>query len=152
MKITVELDDATMAELVAVTGESKKGPAVAQAVEEFLKRKKARECGRLLMEGAFDYPVGDARGKGAAGPLSIQPLTGTNMALVDSSVWIEAARRQGDLATKVALRALLDECEAALCSPVKLEVLGGARRSGMQPRRWRGAGARRGICCLGMII
>lgn len=50
------------------------------------------------------------------------------MVLVDSSVWIEAARRQGDLATKVALRALLDEYEAALCSPVKLEVLGGARR------------------------
>jgi hypothetical protein len=57
MKITVELDDATMAELVAVTGERKKGPAVVQAVEEFLKRKKAREFGRLLMEGAFDYPV-----------------------------------------------------------------------------------------------
>ena len=50
------------------------------------------------------------------------------MVLVDSSVWIEAARRQGDLATKVALRALLDEYEAAWCSPVKLEVLGGARR------------------------
>lgn len=57
MKITVELDDATMAELVAVTGERKKGPAVVQAVEEFLKRKKAREFGRLLMDGAFDYPV-----------------------------------------------------------------------------------------------
>jgi hypothetical protein len=57
MKITVELDDATMAELVAVTGERKKGPAVVQAVEEFLKRKKAREFGRLLMEGAFNYPV-----------------------------------------------------------------------------------------------
>jgi hypothetical protein len=26
-------------------------------VEEFLKRKKAREFGRLLMEGAFDYPA-----------------------------------------------------------------------------------------------
>lgn len=50
------------------------------------------------------------------------------MVLVDSSVWIEAARRQGDLATKVALRALLDEYEAAWCSPVKLEVMGGARR------------------------
>lgn len=50
------------------------------------------------------------------------------MVLVDSSIWIEAARRQGDLATKVALRALLDEYEAAWCSPVKLEVLGGARR------------------------
>ena len=60
MKITVELDDATMGELLAATGERKKGPAVAQAVEEFLKRKKAREFGRLLMEGAFDYPAPDA--------------------------------------------------------------------------------------------
>lgn len=41
---------------MAVTNERKKGPAVAQAVEEFLKRRKAREFGRLLMEGAFDYP------------------------------------------------------------------------------------------------
>jgi hypothetical protein len=57
MKITVELDDATLSELMAVTNERKKGPAVAQAVEEFLKRKKAREFGRLLMEGAFDYPA-----------------------------------------------------------------------------------------------
>ena len=50
------------------------------------------------------------------------------MVLVDSSVWIEAARRQGDLGCKVALEALLEEYEAAWCSPVKLEVLGGARR------------------------
>ena len=57
MKITVELDDATLEELLAVTNERKKGPAVAQAVEEFLKRRKAREFGRLLMEGAFDYPA-----------------------------------------------------------------------------------------------
>ena len=50
------------------------------------------------------------------------------MVLVDSSVWIEAARRQGDLACKVALESLLEEYEAALCSPVRLEVLGGARK------------------------
>jgi len=60
MKITVELDDATLEELQAATGERKKGPAVVQAVEEFLKRKKAREFGRLLMEGAFDYPAPSA--------------------------------------------------------------------------------------------
>lgn len=59
MKITVELDDETLDELLAATGARKKGPAVAQAVEEFLKRKKAREFGRLLMEGAFDYPAPD---------------------------------------------------------------------------------------------
>jgi predicted nucleic acid-binding protein len=49
------------------------------------------------------------------------------MVLVDSSVWIEAARKYGDLSCKVALEALLEEYEAALCAPVRLEVLGGAR-------------------------
>ena len=49
------------------------------------------------------------------------------MVLVDSSVWIEALRRQGDLHVKLALENLLDEYEAAWCGPVKLEVLGGAR-------------------------
>jgi predicted nucleic acid-binding protein len=49
--------------------------------------------------------------------------------VVDSSVWIEAARREGDLACKVALEALLEEYEATLSSPVRLEVLGGARRA-----------------------
>jgi predicted nucleic acid-binding protein len=50
------------------------------------------------------------------------------MVLVDSSVWIEASRRDGELAYKVGLEALLEEYEATLCSPVRLEVLGGARQ------------------------
>jgi len=50
------------------------------------------------------------------------------MVLVDSSVWIEAARRTGDLAVKVGLEGLLEEFEAAICPPVRLEVLGGARQ------------------------
>lgn len=49
------------------------------------------------------------------------------MVLVDTSVWIEASRREGDLATKVGLEKLLEEYEAAWCSPVKLEFMGGAR-------------------------
>jgi len=57
MKVTVELDEAILEELLLATNERKKGPAVVKAVEEFLKRKKAREFGRLLMEGAFDYPM-----------------------------------------------------------------------------------------------
>jgi predicted nucleic acid-binding protein len=48
------------------------------------------------------------------------------MVLVDSSVWIEAARRDGDLAYKVGLEGLLYEDEAVWCGPIKLEVLGGA--------------------------
>ncbi|MFQ3226558.1 MAG: putative nucleic acid-binding protein [Lentimonas sp.] len=50
------------------------------------------------------------------------------MVLVDTSVWIEASRRKGDLAYKVGLENLLEEYEAAWCSPVKLEFMGGARQ------------------------
>lgn len=49
------------------------------------------------------------------------------MVLVDSSVWIEAARRDGSLAVKCGLDGLLEEFKAALCGVVWLEVLGGAR-------------------------
>lgn len=56
------------------------------------------------------------------------------MILIDSSIWIGAAREDGDLLVKVALRAILHEYEALLCSPVRLEVLGGARRD--ERRRW----------------
>lgn len=50
------------------------------------------------------------------------------MVLVDSSIWIKANQRGGDLLAKVALEALLDEGEAAFCGPVRLEVLGAMRR------------------------
>lgn len=51
------------------------------------------------------------------------------MVLVDSSVWIEAARRDGNLAAKVGLECLLQEYEATWCGPVRMEVLSGARTS-----------------------
>lgn len=50
------------------------------------------------------------------------------MVLVDSSVWIEGLRRNGRLDIKVALESLLEAYEAQLCAPVRLEVLGGARK------------------------
>ena len=50
------------------------------------------------------------------------------MVLVDSSVWIESLRRDGNVYVKLALENLLEEYEAAWCGPVKLEVLGGARK------------------------
>ena len=55
------------------------------------------------------------------------------MVLVDSSVWIEALRRDGRLDVKLALENLLEEYEAAWCGPVKLEVLGGARAKDRAP-------------------
>jgi hypothetical protein len=54
------------------------------------------------------------------------------MVLVDSSIWIEAARRNGDLLCKVALEGLLEAAEAAFCGPIRLEVLGGARAQDRQ--------------------
>ena len=50
------------------------------------------------------------------------------MVLVDSSVWIESLRCRGRLDVKVALEGLLEAYEAQWCTPVRLEVLGGARR------------------------
>lgn len=57
MRITVDLDEATLEDLARITGESKKSPAIAKAVAEFVNRKKAREFGTLLREGAFDYDL-----------------------------------------------------------------------------------------------
>ena len=54
-------------------------------------------------------------------------LRKNNMVLVDSSIWIEAFRRQGDLLTSLALENLVEEGKAAYCGIIKLEVLGGAR-------------------------
>lgn len=53
MRITVDLDDAVLDDLSKITGEKKKSPAIAKAVEEFVRMKKMREFGRLLREGAF---------------------------------------------------------------------------------------------------
>jgi metal-responsive CopG/Arc/MetJ family transcriptional regulator len=60
MRITVDIPEDVLEELTRITGETKKSPAVSKAVVEFVKRKKAREFGRLMREGAFDYPSSNA--------------------------------------------------------------------------------------------
>jgi len=57
MRMTVELDEKTLDELLKVTGHTKNSPAVAFAVRDFINRKKARDFGRMLREGKFDYPA-----------------------------------------------------------------------------------------------
>jgi hypothetical protein len=59
MRISVEVDEDVLEEVIALTGEKGKGPALARAVEEFVRRARAREFGRLIREGAFDYPDPD---------------------------------------------------------------------------------------------
>lgn len=56
MRITVDIEEGILGDLLEITGEKNKSPAVAKAVTEFVRRKKAREFGRLIREGAFDYP------------------------------------------------------------------------------------------------
>jgi Arc/MetJ family transcription regulator len=60
MRITVDIDDHLIGEVMSLTGEKNKSPAVARAVAEFVNRRKAREFGRLIREGAFDYPAGES--------------------------------------------------------------------------------------------
>ena len=57
MRMTVELDKTTLDQLLKITGHRKNSPAVAFAVRDFINRKKARDFGRRLREGAFDYPA-----------------------------------------------------------------------------------------------
>lgn len=57
MKVTVELPDEVVEVAMQMTGEKAKGPALARAVKEYIKREQAREFGRLIREGAFDYPL-----------------------------------------------------------------------------------------------
>ena len=54
------------------------------------------------------------------------------MVIIDTSAWIEFFRRDGKLEVKLAVKGLLDAFEGALCGPVEMEFLGGARPSEMK--------------------
>jgi hypothetical protein len=58
--MTVEIEEKTLDELTKVTGIKKNSPAVAFAVRDFINRKKAKDFGRMLREGKFDYPATNA--------------------------------------------------------------------------------------------
>ena len=49
------------------------------------------------------------------------------MVIIDTSAWVEFFRRDGDPRVKMAVKGLLDAFEGALCGPVVMEFLGGAR-------------------------
>jgi len=68
MRISVDIDEEILRDVMALTGEKSKSPALAKAVTEFVRRQRAREFGRLIREGAFDYPDPD-EGAGTANPI-----------------------------------------------------------------------------------
>ncbi len=51
------------------------------------------------------------------------------MILIDSSIWIDAFRRDGNVITKLAIQEILDHDKALLCGPIALEVVGAARQN-----------------------
>lgn len=53
------------------------------------------------------------------------------MVIIDTSAWVEFFRRDGDMLTKLSVKSLLDAFEGALCGPVEMEFLGGARPNEM---------------------
>jgi S-adenosylmethionine:diacylglycerol 3-amino-3-carboxypropyl transferase len=55
MRVTVDIDEESLADLAALTGEKKISPAVAKAVADWVKRQKAKQFGTMIMEGQFDY-------------------------------------------------------------------------------------------------
>lgn len=71
MRITVDIEEDVLRELLQITGDKNKSPAVARAVTEFVRRKKAREFGRMIREGAFDYPApaADSAAQDPANPI-----------------------------------------------------------------------------------
>lgn len=64
MRMTVDIDEATLDELLKITGQTKNSPAVAFAVRDFVNRKRAKDFGRMLREGTFDYPATNAEIEG----------------------------------------------------------------------------------------
>ncbi len=56
MRISVDIEENVLQEVMALTGEKNKSPALAKAVTEFVRRQRAREFGRMIRESAFDYP------------------------------------------------------------------------------------------------
>lgn len=57
MRITIDIDDANLKELMDLTGEKKKGPAVVKAALEFVRREKIRNFTQRVMAGDYDYPL-----------------------------------------------------------------------------------------------
>ncbi|HKB91592.1 MAG TPA: DUF2191 domain-containing protein [Opitutaceae bacterium] len=55
MRITIDIPEDILNELLKETGETKMSPAVSKAAQEYLRRLKAARFGRLIREGAFDY-------------------------------------------------------------------------------------------------
>ena len=56
MRISVEIDEGVLKEVMHLTGEKNRSPALAKAVVEYMRRRKAQEFAQAIRDGVFDYP------------------------------------------------------------------------------------------------
>ncbi|MFK7850142.1 MAG: type II toxin-antitoxin system VapB family antitoxin [Akkermansiaceae bacterium] len=74
MRITVDIEEHILSDLMKITGDKNKSPAVARAVTEFVRRTRAKEFGRLIRESAFDYPDPKSSSEGEDPTNPVPPL------------------------------------------------------------------------------
>lgn len=55
MRITIEIDEKKLNEIIRSTGQKKKSPALAQALDEYLENRRRKEFLARVMEGKTDY-------------------------------------------------------------------------------------------------
>ena len=53
MKVTVELSDSEMGEILALTGERKKGPAIRRLMEEALQQRRRAQVAQRFLSGEW---------------------------------------------------------------------------------------------------
>lgn len=59
MRISVEVSEDILNEVMQMTGEKSKSAALSKAINEFVRRRRAKDFGRLMREGSFDYEIND---------------------------------------------------------------------------------------------
>jgi GTP-binding protein EngB required for normal cell division len=57
MRITVDIDESKIYRIIKETGQKKKSPALAQALDEFLENRKRKKFLVKVMDGKTDYAV-----------------------------------------------------------------------------------------------
>ncbi len=59
MRISVDISEEILNEVMNMTGEKSKSASLSKAINEFVRRRRAKDFGRLIREGAFDYEIND---------------------------------------------------------------------------------------------
>lgn len=55
MRITIEIDENNLSEILKATGEKKKSPAIRRALEEYVAERKKKNFLRKVIQGQSDY-------------------------------------------------------------------------------------------------